>query len=223
MKKLTITLLASLSLVAASFAGQEVYSGKDSKKTIVPQTCFNDHELQLDVFGVYQDGNANTHAGPIRDHGWGGGIGINYFFSRYIGVGAEGIMIPETKNDMEAVLARLEKSRSNKHSKIIIVAEGDEAGGAFKVGEKVKEVFPQLDVRITVLGHIQRGGSPSCMERVNASRMGYAAVQALIEGQRQVMIGIVDKKIVYTPFAEATKQQQDPDPELLKMVEVLAR
>ena len=132
-------------------------------------------------------------------------------------------MIPETQNDMEAVLARLEKSRSNKHSKIIIVAEGDEAGGAFKVGEKVKEVFPQLDVRITVLGHIQRGGSPSCMERVNASRMGYAAVQALLEGQRQVMIGIVDKKIVYTPFAEATKQQQDPDPELLKMVEVLAR
>lgn len=140
-----------------------------------------------------------------------------------IGVGAEGIMIPETKNDMEAVLARLEKSRSDKHSKIIIVAEGDEAGGAFKVGEKVKEVFPQLDVRITVLGHIQRGGSPSCMERVNASRMGYAAVKALQEGQRHVMVGIVDKKIVYTPFAEATKQQQDPDPELLKMVELLAR
>lgn len=140
-----------------------------------------------------------------------------------IGVGAEGILIPETKNDLNTVLDRLGKSRTDKHSKIIIVAEGDEAGGAFRVSEKVKALYPSLDVRVTILGHIQRGGSPSCMERVNASRMGYAAVQALLEGRNHVMIGIVDRKIAFTPFAEAVKQLQEPDPGLMKMVGILAR
>lgn len=92
MKKLTMALFASLVIAATSFAGQEIaYTGKDnSKDKIIPATCFNDQELQFDVFGIYQDGNASHMAGPIRDHGWGGGIGINYFFNRYIGVGAEG-------------------------------------------------------------------------------------------------------------------------------------
>lgn len=140
-----------------------------------------------------------------------------------IGVGAEGILIPETKNDLQTVLNRLEKSRSTKSSKIIIVAEGDEAGGAFKVSEKIKELFPQLDVRVSILGHIQRGGSPSCMERVNASRMGFAAVKALLDGRRQVMIGIVNRAISFTPFEEAVKHLQEPDPALMKMIGVLAR
>jgi 6-phosphofructokinase 1 len=140
-----------------------------------------------------------------------------------IGVGAEGIMIPETKNDLERIVERLGESRRDKSSKIIIVAEGDEAGGAFKVGDEVKKRFPQLDVRVTVLGHIQRGGSPTCMERVNASRMGYSAVKALLAGEKNVMVGIVDKKIVLTPFADATKQHQEPDPALMEMIAVLAR
>lgn len=140
-----------------------------------------------------------------------------------IGTGAEGILIPESHNDIGKMMDRLEKGRRDKTSKIIIVAEGDEAGGAFKVAEDVKKRFPSLDVRVTVLGHIQRGGSPSCMERVNASRMGYAAVHALREGKNHVMIGIIDKKISFTPFAEAVKQSPVPDPELIKMVDVLAR
>jgi hypothetical protein len=98
MKKLTITLLASLSLATASFAGQEVYVGKDSKAAPPLVTCFNDQELQLDIFGLYQDGNSDRHAGPIKDHGWGGGLAINYFFSRYIGIGAEGYHVRARDN-----------------------------------------------------------------------------------------------------------------------------
>src|SRR6266478_9944805 len=97
MKKLTITLLASIALAATSLAGTEVFNGKD-KKVVIPPTCFNDKELQFDVFGAYAVGEGGSHAGPIRDHGWGGGIGVNYFFSRYIGIGAEGYWIAADHN-----------------------------------------------------------------------------------------------------------------------------
>ncbi len=90
MKKLTISLLASLAVAATTYAGTEIQSGKD-KKVVVPTTCFNDRELQLDVYGNYTVGEGPSHAGPVHDHAWGGGIGINYFFTRYIGIGAEGM------------------------------------------------------------------------------------------------------------------------------------
>src|SRR4051812_27359367 len=95
MKKLTIAFFASIALAATSFAGHEVVSsGKEYKGNPVPPvTCFQDQELQLDVFGAFQIGEGPDHAGPIHDHGWGGGVGINYFFSRYIGIGAEGYWI----------------------------------------------------------------------------------------------------------------------------------
>jgi 6-phosphofructokinase 1 len=140
-----------------------------------------------------------------------------------IGAGAEGVLIPESPNDLQVVLNRLANSRSNKQSKIIVVAEGDEAGGAYKTGEAVKAHFPELDVRIAVLGHIQRGGAPSCMERVNASRMGYAAVEALMAGHKHEMIGIINNKIAYTPFKDAVKHLQEPDKSLLRMIGVLSR
>src|SRR4051812_35735569 len=99
MKKLTVTLLASIALAVASQAGTEISSGKDVKSKIIPPVhCFNDHELQVDIFGAYQVGEGPDHAGPIRDHGWGGGIGINYFFSRYIGIGVEGYWIAAKTN-----------------------------------------------------------------------------------------------------------------------------
>ncbi|MCD6069156.1 MAG: pfkA [Bacteroidetes bacterium] len=139
-----------------------------------------------------------------------------------IAVGAEGIMIPESKNDISRILARLGKGRKDKSSKIIIVAEGDENGGGYKVAEKVKEKYPNYDVRVSVLGHIQRGGAPTCMERVNASRMGYAAVQALLEGKKNVMVGIVNKEICHTPFSQAIKHIEELNPELLKMMEILS-
>jgi hypothetical protein len=103
MKKLTITLLASMALATASYAGTEIHVGKDAKSKVIPPVhCFNDQELQLDVFGAYQVGEGPDHAGPIRDHGWGGGIGINYFFSRYIGIGVEGYWIAAKSNSAQA-------------------------------------------------------------------------------------------------------------------------
>jgi 6-phosphofructokinase 1 len=139
-----------------------------------------------------------------------------------IGVGAEYILIPETKTDVEDLIKRLESGRKNKSSKIIIVAEGDEAGGAFIIAEQVKKRLPDYDTRVTILGHIQRGGNPSAMDRVNSSRMGFAAVEALLAGKEGVMIGVVNKKIAYTPFANAVKHTQSLDPDLMRMLEILS-
>lgn len=139
-----------------------------------------------------------------------------------IGVGAESILIPETKTDIEKLIQRLEKGRANKSSKIIVVAEGDEAGGAFAIAEKVKSRLPYYDTRVTILGHIQRGGNPTAMERVNASRMGFAAVEALMEGRKGVMIGIINKDIIFTPFEKAVKHTQELNPQLMKMIEILS-
>jgi len=139
-----------------------------------------------------------------------------------IGVGAESILMPETKTDIEDLIKRLENGRKNKSSKIIIVAEGDEAGGAFAIAEKVKKRLPEYDTRVTILGHIQRGGNPSAMDRVNSSRMGFAAVEALMKGEKNVMIGIVDKNIQYTPFENAVKHIQELNPDLMRMVGILS-
>ncbi len=139
-----------------------------------------------------------------------------------IGVGAEGVLIPETKSDLSSLMERLAESRKDKKSKIIIVAEGDEAGGAYKVSEEISKRFPEADLRISVLGHIQRGGSPSCMERVNASRMGYSAVKGLVDGRSHEMVGIINREIVFTSFTSAVKQMTEPDNNLLKMTNILA-
>lgn len=139
-----------------------------------------------------------------------------------IGVGAEGVMFPETRNDFEAVMDILTKSRKDKKSKIIIVAEGDEAGGGIKVAEHIRRKFPDQDVRVTILGHIQRGGAPSCMERVNASRMGHAATVALKENRSHEMVGIINGKIEFTPFNKAVKQLHQPDPDLVGLTRILA-
>lgn len=139
-----------------------------------------------------------------------------------IGVGAESILMPETRTDVEDLIRRLESGRKNKFSKIIIVAEGDEAGGAFIVAEQVKARLPYYDTRITVLGHIQRGGNPTAMDRVNSSQMGFAAVEALMSGKKGVMIGIVNKKIEYTLFENAVKHKQGLDPDLVRMLTILS-
>ncbi|MEM7039425.1 MAG: 6-phosphofructokinase [Bacteroidota bacterium] len=101
--------------------------------------------------------------------------------------GAESVLIPETKTDIEALIKLLEKGwNRHKSSSIIVVAEGDEAGGAFKVAEVVKAKFSHYDARVTVLGHIQRGGTPTCMDRVNASELGHRrALQACLPGKRR--------------------------------------
>ena len=140
-----------------------------------------------------------------------------------IAVGAEGILIPESKNDLAKILNNLKKTRKDKTSKIIMVAEGDESGGAFNVANIIREQFPHFDVRVSILGHVQRGGTPTCMERVNASRMGYSAVQALLEGKKNVMVGIINKEISFTPFSNAIKHIEELNPELINMMEILVK
>jgi 6-phosphofructokinase 1 len=139
-----------------------------------------------------------------------------------ISVGAESILIPETPTDLDHLITRLKSKRKSKTSKIIIVAEGDEAGGAFRIAELVKKQLPEYDMRVTVLGHTQRGGNPSAVDRVNSSRMGFAAVEALIAGKNAVMTGLINDKVVLSPFEIAVKNKQVLDAELLRMVEILS-
>ena len=139
-----------------------------------------------------------------------------------IACGAEAILIPERKNDLKALLDRKKTWRQTKKSRIIIVAEGDENGGAVGIGNLLKLEWPEFDIRISILGHIQRGGNPTCMERVNASLMGYYAVKALQEGRSNEMIGIVNKQVCYTPFKDAVKHIEELNPEMLKILDILS-
>jgi len=139
-----------------------------------------------------------------------------------IACGAEAILIPERKNDLKFLLEKKKTWRQTKKSRIIIVAEGDENGGAIGIGNLLKLEWPEFDIRISILGHIQRGGNPTCMERVNASLMGYYAVKALQDGRSNEMIGIVNKQVCYTPFKDAVKHIEELNPEMLRILDILS-
>ena len=140
-----------------------------------------------------------------------------------IACGAEDILIPETETDIEEVLNRIDADeRRKKAVHIIVVAEGDDFGGAKEVHERVAQRFPKLDVRSCVLGHIQRGGSPTCSDRILASRLGHAAVNALRSGNTQVMLGVVNDQVVHTPFARVVKGNTPISDDLLEMIRVLS-
>jgi 6-phosphofructokinase 1 len=140
-----------------------------------------------------------------------------------IASGAEDILIPETKTSIEELIDKLRYNRrESKTSGIIIVAEGDELGGAYEVARQVKEKFSGYSSRVTILGHVQRGGSPTCMDRVLASTLGYEAVKALVDGHNGVMIGQVNKRIVRTPFEQATKHHQEINRQMLEMARILS-
>jgi 6-phosphofructokinase 1 len=143
-----------------------------------------------------------------------------------IATGAENILIPERKTDINEIIEQLsEKEKRRKLVNIIIVAEGDEFGGADVVAAAIKEKLPKLDIRVCILGHIQRGGNPSCFDRLIASRMGYAAVEALIDPAKthhNHFIGIVNNKLQYTPMNEAVKKKHRISDEWLKIAKILA-
>jgi 6-phosphofructokinase 1 len=137
--------------------------------------------------------------------------------------GAEDILIPETVTYIDDLIDMLESGfRKNKNSGIIIVAEGDDAGGAFEVAAKVNEKYNHYETRVTVLGHIQRGGSPSSFDRILASTMGYEAVKALLAGRRGEMVGIINKEVVFTPFEHAIKYHKGIREDLLDMARILS-
>lgn len=138
-----------------------------------------------------------------------------------ISTGAEAVLVPEFEVDYDAIMKRLDKSRKNKSSRIIIVAEGDKEGGMI-VSEKIKENFPHYDVRLSILGHIQRGGSPTCMDRVLASRLGVAAVEALVAGRRGEMAGLICSDVRFTPFKSAIKHNVKLNEDLLRIIEILS-
>jgi 6-phosphofructokinase 1 len=140
-----------------------------------------------------------------------------------IATGAENILIPERKTVMIDILNSLEeKEKRKKLVNLIVVAEGDEFGGATEVARIIKEKMPNQEVRVCILGHIQRGGSPSCMDRLIASRMGYHAVECLVEGRHNVFVGIVNNKMHYIPLNEAVKKKQRISEEWMKIVKILS-
>jgi 6-phosphofructokinase 1 len=140
-----------------------------------------------------------------------------------IATGAEHILIPERKTDIEElVLSLQEKERRKKLVNMVVVAEGDEFGGANEVAKVVKGRMPLADTRVCILGHIQRGGSPTCLDRLIASRMGYGAVECLLEGRNNVMVGILNNRMHYTLLERAVKSKQRISEEWIKIVKILA-
>ncbi|GMV78606.1 MAG: ATP-dependent 6-phosphofructokinase [Chitinophagaceae bacterium] len=140
-----------------------------------------------------------------------------------IATGAENILIPETETDMEDMICSLtEKERRKKLVNLVVVAEGGVLGGAYKVAEIIKDRIPTADIRVCVLGHIQRGGAPTCQDRLIASHMGYYAVESLLIGRKNVMVGVVNNKIYYTPLDKAVKEKQRIGQEWMKIVKILA-
>lgn len=146
------------------------------------------------------------------------------YIAMYSGIatGAENILIPERDTDIEDLITTLkEKHGRKKLVNIIIVAEGEKFGAA-EISRLIKENIPGQDLRMCILGHIQRGGSPTCMDRLLASRMGYAAVQCLIDNRFNVFVGILNNKMHYIPLDQAVKNKQKIDNEWMKIVKILS-
>ena len=136
--------------------------------------------------------------------------------------GAEAAIIPEYITEEDQLEEFIKRGfRKSKNSSIVLVAESKSKGGALDMVERMKKDFPGYDARVSILGHLQRGGSPTAHDRIIASRMGAAAVDALLEDQRNVMIGIVRDEIVYVPFTRAIKNDKQVKPELIDMLRQL--
>ena len=141
-----------------------------------------------------------------------------------IGAGAEEILIPEEDMGLERLLDSLKKSKATgKSSSIVVIAEGDKIGkSVFELKDYVESNLPEYDVRVSVLGHMQRGGSPSCFDRVLASRLGVKAVESLLEGKSNYMAGIYQDKITLTPLEQAIKGHSEIDKELLRVSDIVS-
>ncbi len=138
--------------------------------------------------------------------------------------GAEAAIIPELAIEQDQLGELIEDGfRTTKRSSIVLVAENPVTGGAMQLAERVRKEYPQYDVRVTILGHLQRGGSPTAQDRILASRMGTTAIEALVEGQRNVMIGDDDEQMVYVPFNKAIKYEKTIDRHLLETIERLSK
>ena len=141
-----------------------------------------------------------------------------------IGAGAEEVLIPEQGMDLDRLLDSLKKSeKSGKSSSIIVVSEGEKIGdNVFKFSSHIEKNLPHYEIRVSILGHIQRGGSPTCFDRVLASRMGVHAVDCLLSNQSKVMVGIIDDKMVTVPIEKAIKGGQELDKDLVRVCDIIS-
>lgn len=142
-----------------------------------------------------------------------------------IGSGASSVLIPEkeSENALESLVNLLRKSQKRKKLfSLVIVAEGDETGGAMEVAKNVRAEFPDFETKVTIIGHLQRGGSPTAVDRIMATRLGFAAVEALLDGNSMVAIGIVNGQVEKTPFDQAIQLRKAPSDELIRMAQILA-
>ncbi|AZB10029.1 6-phosphofructokinase [Chryseobacterium sp. G0162] len=140
-----------------------------------------------------------------------------------LATGALDILIPEKKDSTDDLFEKFRKAgKTGKASSIVVVAEGEKLANVYELAEKTKQIFPDYDIRVAVLGHMQRGGSPSCADRVLASRLGYGAVVGLMDGQTNVMAGMRSNDVVYTPIEEAIKKHNEINKDLMLISEILA-
>jgi 6-phosphofructokinase 1 len=140
-----------------------------------------------------------------------------------IGSGAGAILIPESSIDVETLMAHLEKTaKRQKLFSLVIVAEGNENGNAQKLADAIRQKYPDYDPKVTIIGHLQRGGAPSALDRLIASRMGFAAVEALIKGATNVMIGIENNNTVQVPFEDAINKSKEINQDLLRLADILS-
>lgn len=140
-----------------------------------------------------------------------------------IASGAEAAIIPEIATEVDQLEEVIKKGfRKSKNSSIVLVAESEKTGGAMHYADRVKKEYPEYDVRVVILGHVQRGGSPTAFDRILASRLGEAAIESIIDGQRNILLGIDNDKVVAIPFSKAIKNDKPVDPELLKVLKILS-
>ena len=138
--------------------------------------------------------------------------------------GATAVLIPEKKMTIDDLVAKLEEGeKKGKSSSIVIVAEGGKSGNAYEIANELQEKYDHYETKVTVLGHIQRGGNPTVHDRILASRLGVAAVEGLLDGKEDVMCGLVNNEIVYTPFTEAITDKLQIDKDILKLAEILSK
>lgn len=138
-----------------------------------------------------------------------------------IACGAESILIPEVSDQLKDIIPLLKKRKEENKSSVVLVAEGDEEGHALEIAKKAEDAIPGLNSRVTILGHIQRGGTPSCYDRVTASRFGAAAVEAIMDNKKDIMIGLENNEIVHVPLHKTVKMHKNVKEELFQLTKKL--
>lgn len=139
-----------------------------------------------------------------------------------VAAGAEFVLVPEREEHIDQLIEAIKGSDGAKASSIVVVAEGETEGGAFRIADMVKDRLPNKDIRVTVIGHVQRGGSPTVQDRVLSSRLGVAAVDALVRGEHSCMMGMIGGQVTSTPFAEAIQGHRELDRDLFRVLRILA-